>query len=51
MCDTFDEWPDIFIGDKPMFSSERMLLRDCDHKGSVEKTLVLSLKGLGAKTN
>jgi hypothetical protein len=29
-----------------------MLHKDYDHKGSVEKkTLVLDLKGLGAKTN
>jgi hypothetical protein len=41
-----------FITDKPMFSSERMLCKDYDHKGSVEKgNLVVNLKGLGAMTN
>jgi hypothetical protein len=39
--------------DKPIFSSERMLHKDYDHEGSVEeiKSLVVNLKGLGAKTN
>jgi hypothetical protein len=44
----------IFIRDKPILSSERMLHKDYDRKGSVakkKKTLVLSLKRLGAKTN
>jgi hypothetical protein len=45
--------PSIFIRDNPIFSSERKLYEDYDHKGSVEKkiSLVISLKGLGAKTN
>jgi hypothetical protein len=36
-----------------MFSSERMIHKDYDRKGSVakRKTLVVSLKGLDAKTN
>jgi hypothetical protein len=32
-----DERPSMFIKDKPVFSSERMLHKDYDHKGSVEK--------------
>jgi hypothetical protein len=38
---------------KPIFSSERMLHKDYYNKGSVEKekTLVVSLTGLEAKTN
>jgi hypothetical protein len=44
--------PSIFIREKPIFSSERLLYKDYDRKGPVEKTvLVVSLKGLGAKTN
>jgi hypothetical protein len=43
----------IFIRDKPIFSSERTLNKDYDSKGSVAKkrTLVVTLKGLDAKTN
>jgi hypothetical protein len=41
--------------DKPVFSLERMLHKDYDHKGSVakekDKTLVVSLKRLGTETN
>jgi hypothetical protein len=40
--------------DKPILSSERMLHEDYDRKGSVakkKKSLVVSLKGLGAKTD
>jgi hypothetical protein len=50
---TLDEKPDIFIKDKPIFSSERMLHKDYDRKGSVDKemSLVVSLKGLDSKTN
>jgi hypothetical protein len=47
-----DERPSIYtyIGDK--LSSERMLHKDYDRKGSVgKKSLVLILKGLDAKTN
>jgi hypothetical protein len=29
----------IFIRDKPIFSSERMLHKDYDHKGPVEKKI------------
>jgi hypothetical protein len=45
--------PSIFIRDTPIFSSERMLHKDYDRKGSVakEKTLAMSLKSPGAKTN
>jgi hypothetical protein len=40
----------IFMRDKPVFSSERMLRKDHARKGSVAgKTLVVNLKGLGAK--
>jgi hypothetical protein len=49
---TFDKWSSIFVRDKPIFTSERMLHKDYYQKGSVEKkTLVLSLKGLSTKTN
>jgi hypothetical protein len=51
MIRTLDERPGIFIRDKPIFSSERMLLKEYYRKGSIEKkSLVLSLKAL-AKTN
>jgi hypothetical protein len=53
MCDTYS-WhrPSLFIRDKPILSSERMLNKDYDRKGSVAKTsLVVSLKGHGVKTN
>jgi hypothetical protein len=37
--------------DKPIPSSERMLYKDYDNKGSVEKkSLVVNLKGLGGKS-
>jgi hypothetical protein len=44
--------PGIFMRDKPILSSERMLHKDYDRKGSVAKKikLVVSLKRLGAKT-
>jgi hypothetical protein len=50
---TLDKGPSIFIRDKPIFKSERILHKDYDRKGSVAeiKSLVVSLKGLGAKTN
>jgi hypothetical protein len=43
----------IFNRDTLIFSSERILHKDYDRKGSVakKKTLVVSLKRLGAKTN
>jgi hypothetical protein len=45
----------MFIRQKPILSLERMLHKDYDLKGSVEKKiikpLVVILKGLGAKTN
>jgi hypothetical protein len=42
----------MFIRDKSTSSSERMLHKDYDRKGSVEKkSLVVGLKGLDAKTN
>jgi hypothetical protein len=49
---TLDERPSIFIRDKPIFSSERILHKDYYRKGSVgtKKNLVVSLKGLDAKT-
>jgi hypothetical protein len=34
---TLDERPSIFITDKPIFSSQRMLHMEYDHKASVEK--------------
>jgi hypothetical protein len=45
--------PSIFIRDTPIFSSERMLRKDYDRKGSAakKKRLVMILKRLGAKTN
>jgi hypothetical protein len=42
----------IFIRDKPIVSSERMLHKDYYHKSSVGKeSLVMGLKGPDAKTN
>jgi hypothetical protein len=45
--------PNIFIRDKPIFSAVSMLRKDYYRKGSIEKKkiLVVSLKGLDAKTN
>jgi hypothetical protein len=54
MCDrTLDERSGIFMRDKPIFSSERMVHNDYYRKGPVEKkkSLVVSLTGLAAKTN
>jgi hypothetical protein len=50
---SLDERPSIFIRDKPIFSSERMLHEDYYRKGSVEKkrSVVVTLKGLDAKKN
>jgi hypothetical protein len=49
---TLDEKPILFIRDKPILSSERMLHKDYDRKGSVEKkTLFMSLKGHDSKKN
>jgi hypothetical protein len=50
---TLDERPRIFIRDKPIFSSERMLHKDYYRRSSVgkKKYLVVGLKGLDAKTN
>jgi hypothetical protein len=43
--------PSIFIRDKAIISSERMLHKDYNRKSSIEKrSLVGSLKGLDAKT-
>jgi hypothetical protein len=47
-----DKRPSIFIRDKPIFSSERMLHKDYYRKSSVgKKNLVAILKGVDAKTN
>jgi hypothetical protein len=44
---TLDEKPGIFIRDKPIFSSEKMLHKDYYPRSSVEKkSLVVGLKGL-----
>jgi hypothetical protein len=49
---TLEERPSVFIRDKPIFCSERMLHKDYDRKGSVEeKPLVVRLEVLDAKTN
>jgi hypothetical protein len=51
---TLDERPSIFIRDKPIIWSERMLHKDCYCKGSLKKkkrSLVVSHNGLDAKTN
>jgi hypothetical protein len=49
---TLDEIPSIFIRDKPIFSSERVLHKDYYRKSSVEKKcLVVGLRGLDAKMN
>jgi hypothetical protein len=43
----------MFIRNKPILSSERMLHKDYDHEGSVEKkrSLIMSFEGLGTKMN
>jgi hypothetical protein len=51
MLRTLDERPSIFTRDNPILSPERILRMDYDRKGLVENALVVSLKGLGAKTN
>jgi hypothetical protein len=38
-------------GDKPIFSTERMLQRTITASVQLKKILAVSLKGLGAKTN
>jgi hypothetical protein len=43
--------PAAILIDRPSFASERILHNDYGRKGSVEKMLVVSLKGLGAKMN
>jgi hypothetical protein len=50
---TLDERPSIFIRDKPIFSSGRMLHvhKDYCRRGSAKKSLVVILKGLDARTN
>jgi hypothetical protein len=48
----FDEMPSIFIRDKAIFSSERMLHKDDYRRSSGEKKcLVVGLKGLDTKMN
>jgi hypothetical protein len=47
---TLDAKPSIFIRDKPILSSERMLHKDYYRKRTV-KSLVMGLMGLGAETN
>jgi hypothetical protein len=50
---TLDKRLSIFIRDKPILSSERMLHKDYDRKGSaanIRVSLVVILKGLAAKT-
>jgi hypothetical protein len=53
MCDSYTwKGPSIFVREKSIISSKRMLYKDYDCKGLVkEKSLVVGLKGLGAKTN
>jgi hypothetical protein len=57
---TLDKWPSIFVTDKLIFSSERMLHKDYASTGPVateaaspppKKILVTNIKGLDAKTN
>jgi hypothetical protein len=38
----FDKRPSIFIRDKPILSSDRMLHKEYDHKDSVEKTICVN---------
>jgi hypothetical protein len=46
MCvPTLFESPNIIISSKPVFSSEKMLHKNYDHKGSLKKYLVVNLKG------
>jgi hypothetical protein len=48
---TLDKRPSIFIRDKPIFLTERMLRKgyDCKVSFAQKKSLVVSLKGLGAR--
>jgi hypothetical protein len=49
---TKDQAYKVFTGVKPIFSSERMSHNNYDCKDWVEKKdLVMSLKGIGVKTN
>jgi hypothetical protein len=47
---TLDERPSIFIRDKPIFSSERILQRTVTARVQLKKNVVMNLKGLDAKT-
>jgi hypothetical protein len=49
--DCAGEGPSAIVNDTPILSSEKMLHKDYCRKSSVEKKLVVSLKGLDAKTN
>jgi hypothetical protein len=46
---TLDERPGIFIRDKPIFSSERMLHKVYYRRSSVKKSLVVGFKELETK--
>jgi hypothetical protein len=50
---TLDKRPSMFIRDKPVFLSERVLHKDYDHKDSArgKKFVVVSLEGLGTRTH
>jgi hypothetical protein len=48
---TLDEKLSIFIRDKAIFSSERLLLRTITAEVQLKKFLIVGLKGLDAKTN
>jgi hypothetical protein len=43
--------PGIFITDKPILSSESMLHKNYDLKGSIKKSLVVGPKRLNVKMN
>jgi hypothetical protein len=43
--------PAAIVNERLILSSERMLQKYYDRKGSVEKIMVVGLKGLAAKTN
>jgi hypothetical protein len=51
MCDTYTWRKAKHIHETPILSSVRMLHKDYDRKGSVKKSLGVSLKGLDIKTN
>jgi hypothetical protein len=48
---TLDEEPNIYVRDKPIFSSEGCYIRTITARVELKKSVVVGLKGPDAKTN